>query len=114
MSFRHGRHAAAYILLALTQGPSYGLEILAFLGRSLPFCNFDTASVYRTLQALEKQKAVESYWEGDRGGAPRKWYRLTEEGERMLDEFEADIRLRHANLSFFLEFRGRQRKEGKP
>jgi PadR family transcriptional regulator PadR len=106
MTFRHGRHAPAFILLALAPRPSYGLEILAFLERSLPGSGFDSASVYKTLQSLERQGAVEARWEQP-GSARRKWYRLTAKGHALLDEFEKDVRQRVEHFAFFLEFRAR-------
>ncbi|HSM91273.1 MAG TPA: PadR family transcriptional regulator [Anaeromyxobacteraceae bacterium] len=106
MTFRHGRHAPAFVLLALAARPSYGLEILAFLERSFPGSGFDSASVYKTLQSLERQGAVEARWETPEGPR-RKWYRLTPEGQSLLDEFEADVRLRMRNFSRFLELRAR-------
>lgn len=105
MSFRHGRHAPAFVLLALSPGPSYGLAILAFLERSLAGRRFDAASVYRTLQSLERDGAVEVRWE--RGEGPRrKWYRLTSKGWALLDGYEADVRRRMEDFAFFLEIRG--------
>lgn len=109
MSFRQGRHAPAFVLLALSRGPSYGLGILEFLERSLPLSTFDAARVYRTLQALEREGAVEAT-PGPSGAAGR-WYRITAKGRRMLDDFEEDIRKRVANLSFFLDFRRRTARE---
>jgi DNA-binding PadR family transcriptional regulator len=108
-SFRTGRHSPAFVLLALTRGPSYGLEILEFLQASLPMNPFDGAAVYRTLRLLERQGAVSGAWER-REGARRRWYRLTGKGSRLLDAFEDDVRLRLANLSFFLDFRKKTRK----
>ncbi len=109
MSFRQGRHAPAFVLLALSRGPSYGLAILEFLERSLPLNTFDGAGVYRTLRALEREGAVEPT-EGPSGAAGR-WVRITAKGRRMLDGFEEDIRKRVANLSFFLDYRGRSARE---
>lgn len=106
MTFRHGRHAPAFILLALAPRPSYGLEILAFLERSFPGSGFDTASVYKTLRSLERQGAVEARWEAPEGPR-RRWYRLTATGQALLDEFEADVRQRMRNFALFLELRAR-------
>ncbi|ACG71606.1 transcriptional regulator, PadR-like family [Anaeromyxobacter sp. K] len=103
--FRRGRHAPAFVLLALSRKPSYGLEILEFLERHLPGSGYDSAAVYRTLQALERQGAVAATRDPG-GGAARKWYRITRDGGRMLDAFEEDVRRRMAYLAFFLDYRG--------
>lgn len=106
--FRTGRHAPAFVLLPLTRGPSYGLEILSFLRESLATTSLDGPGVYRTLRQLERQGAVSGTWER-RDGSRRRWYRLTPKGSRMLDAFEEDVRLRMANFSFFLDFRKKHR-----
>jgi PadR family transcriptional regulator PadR len=89
------------ILTVLTGGRSlYGLEIITAVEeatkgrRRLGF-----GSLYPALHKLEKKSFLKSEWGDDkpeeRGGARRKYYRLTALGQRVLRE-TADVRLRLA------------------
>jgi PadR family transcriptional regulator PadR len=78
------------LLQALIQGESYGLEIIervkkATAGRT----KLLQGRVYPALRELEAEGLLESH-EGEqlpeRGGRPRKYYRLTAEGRRVARE----------------------------
>ncbi len=69
-------------------------EIPCFLG--------DSSMIYRMLQELEEEGAVESNWEIPGTGRPVKYYDLTAKGWQMLLESEEDIRKRMDNHLFFL------------
>jgi PadR family transcriptional regulator, regulatory protein PadR len=75
------------ILLALVSGKSYGLEIIQrVLDRTGGKIKIPQGRVYPILRELEHDGLLESY-DGDplpeRGGRPRRYYRLTAEGLRM-------------------------------
>lgn len=70
-------------------------EIPCFLG--------DSSMVYRMLQELEEEGAVESKWEVTDNGRPVKYYSLTNKGWSQLLDSEDDIRKRIDNHLFFLE-----------
>ncbi len=97
------RHTAAFLLLFLREGPAYGAQLLAKLQTELPHCFCDSPCVYRTLQEMEERGLVSSHWQTGSGGAPRKYYHITPEGESSLQEEALDVAQRHANLSYFLE-----------
>jgi len=97
------RHTPAFILLILTEGDAYGATLLSRLESELPAFKTDSAIIYRTLQMLEDEGAVESYWETETGGPPRKWYRLTPAGRVRLKECRDDIAERVSNLQHFLQ-----------
>jgi PadR family transcriptional regulator, regulatory protein PadR len=97
------RHTPAFILLLLAQSEAYGASLMIRLESELPAYRTDSAVIYRTLQDLEKTGAVESHWEHEQSGPPRKWYRITEIGRKQLKEYREDIAMRHENLSYFLK-----------
>lgn len=102
MPKKHGRHTPAFLLLFLTDAPSYGALLLTRLQTELPHCFADSASVYRSLQEMEKNNLVETSWETTETGQPRKWYTITPKGRLALQEQARDILQRHANFEFFL------------
>jgi DNA-binding PadR family transcriptional regulator len=96
------RHTPAFILLFLAQQPCYGAALLAALQEKLPNYNTDSAIVYRSLQDLEREQAVEFFWETTSPGPAKKWYKITPVGLAKLQDFHQDILTRKANLDFFL------------
>lgn len=97
------RHTPAFILLFLTRGDLYGAALLETMLKELPSFNADSAVIYRSLQELEKEGAVKSYWETDVSGPARKWYKITDVGFVKLSEYKEDIEKRIKNLKFFLD-----------
>lgn len=111
VTMKHGRHTPAFLLLFLSESPSYGARLLSRLEAELPFCFSDSAIVYRSLKEMEREGLVETMWRTEEAGPPRKWYSTTEKGQAALDELAEDIRRRQMNLTFFLE---RYRSERHP
>lgn len=97
------RHAPAFILLFLAREDLYGAALLSKMQIEIPFCYADSAVVYRTLQDLEEDGAVESYWETDTSGPAKKWYRIKGKGLEKLAEFNEDIETRKKNFEYFLD-----------
>ncbi len=97
------RHAPAFILLFLTRENLYGSALLSRMQAELPRCFADSAVIYRSLQGLEEEGSVKSYWETDISGPARKWYEITAKGLERLAEFKEDIEIRKNNLEFFLD-----------
>ncbi|MPY67386.1 helix-turn-helix transcriptional regulator [Deinococcus sp. SDU3-2] len=75
------------LLAALQEQPRYGLDILKQVNaRSGGLFDLREGSLYPALHRLVKAGWVESEWQpSDRGGAPRKVYRLTDSGRAALD-----------------------------
>ena len=44
-----------------------------------------------------------SFWETEKAGAPRKWYKITEKGFEKLAEYKIDIENRKKNFEYFLD-----------
>ncbi len=101
-TFQRGRHSQAFILICLTDGPSYGLEIKNRISNLIGNSEIDLSFLYRTLNKLEKEGYLASYLDNSNQGPARKYYKLTQSGYKMLDEFEEDIRDRVKNLQAFL------------
>src|SRR5690554_5721848 len=74
------------ILATLEHQARYGLEILGEVQRATGGAlTFKEGSLYPALHRLVKQGWVESRWEeSDAGGAPRKYYDLTDDGRKAL------------------------------
>jgi PadR family transcriptional regulator, regulatory protein PadR len=84
MAGRHFSYAALSVLHAIAEGVRYGFDIMDRTG--LP-----SGTVYPALSRLERDGFVKSHWEdpvkahGDRR-PPRRYYRITAQGERALAE----------------------------
>lgn len=101
--FQSGRHTAAYLLLFLAQSPNYGGQLLKMCEENLYANPIDSAILYRTLNALEKDGSISAYWEREEKGKPKKWYQLTDLGREQLDEFYEDILSRQRNFTYFID-----------
>ena len=77
----------AIILCTLSDGDSYGYEILTDIAQtSRGEYEMKEPSLYTSLKRLESQQYVESYWGNETQGARRKYYRITPLGRNELDE----------------------------
>jgi PadR family transcriptional regulator, regulatory protein PadR len=79
------------VLMSVLYRPRFGLEITETVKKSSGGkINLTSGSLYPTLYELEKRGYLESYWGEDtpveRGGARRKYYKITDEGEQLLEE----------------------------
>jgi PadR family transcriptional regulator PadR len=97
------RHAPAFILLFLAEEDLYGAALLNTMQKKLPYFNMDSAVIYRTLQDLEGEGAINSYWDTNVSGSPRKRYQISDKGFKRLAEFREDIEMRMRNFEFFLQ-----------
>ena len=98
----YGRHLYGFILLFLAKNPTYGSDIINQMAKNMPYSFSDSPAVYRTLNELEKESAVTSYWNTEEKGSPKKYYSITEKGLTYLAECKNDIEKRLKNLEFFL------------
>ncbi len=80
----HKQLVTAWLLLLLDGNATYGYELQRALERHR--VAIDSSAVYRTLRRLERNAWVESRWMPARAGPPRRLYRLTAQGRRMLAE----------------------------
>ena len=96
------RHAPAFMLLFLAMEDQYGASLLNKLLNELPYFHTDSAVVYRSLQELEENGSVVSYWETNVSGPAKKWYKITDVGRLQLAEYKTDIEKRKKNFEYFL------------
>lgn len=78
------------ILAAIHEGETFGLDIVAHTG-------MPSGSVYPTLGRLRKRELIRARWEDQRiaeqAGRPRRrYYELTAEGSRVLEESIVRVR----------------------
>lgn len=74
-----------FILSILASSDRYGYEIIQHV-HSLTNgqVEWKTSTLYPVLHQLESQNLLEAYWQEASSGPPRKYYRLTEKGQRAL------------------------------
>jgi PadR family transcriptional regulator, regulatory protein PadR len=70
------------ILLALSRGPRYGLEIIRHLEESTDLVVTE-GTIYPILARLSRDQMLSAEWR-EEGAHPRKYYRLTGHGRRRL------------------------------
>ncbi len=76
----------AIILCTLSDGDSYGYEILKHIAStSHGEYEMKEPSLYTSLKRLEQQGFVKSYWGDETQGARRKYYHVTKAGSIELD-----------------------------
>jgi DNA-binding PadR family transcriptional regulator len=74
-------------LLAEADRPMYGYEIIQELeSRSQGYFQFKEGLIYPRLHELERRGWVRSAWEGEEGTRRRKFYAITDQGRRRLEE----------------------------
>lgn len=80
-------NAQTLVLKLLSDKPMYGYQIAQTLGELTDkSIDLQEGSLYPLLHALEKDDAVESYWEDGDGARKRKYYRITARGRKLLKE----------------------------
>ena len=102
-TFQRGSCAPSFILLILTDGPSYGLELLKKIDSLIPGKMMDKAILYKNLNKLEKEGKVTVRLDDSKHGPVRKYYTITESGYAALEESEKEISFRAKNLQIFLD-----------
>jgi poly-beta-hydroxybutyrate-responsive repressor len=92
------------LLFFLSQGDSYGYELMAKLDNfGFPKANPDPAMVYRTLRYLEKEGFVVSKWDTKGTGPAKRNYGLTQKGIGLLHLWAESIAVRKQVLEKFLK-----------
>lgn len=82
------------LLMRLQHEPAHGYGLMAALKTmGLEGYPMDSSAMYRVLRQLERGGAVVSAWHIESSaGPPRRVYRITERGEKMLRAWLADLR----------------------
>ncbi len=112
---RFGRGAAAFVLLILAQGPSYGYDIRRQLEAfAFARATSDPGALYRLLRDLEADGSITSEWSTGGTGPARRYYALTEQGRvDLAAAAERMGRLKWRAERFLETFEGLQRESGR-
>lgn len=82
------------ILSLLNRKEMYGYEMIKEIEiRSNGIFEFKEGTLYPLLHTLENENFIESYWHSADNGRKRKYYKITEEGKRILKEKEQEWKL---------------------
>lgn len=90
------------LLLLLKVRPSYGYELVENL-RQFGFDDLpDPATAYKNLRFMEQEGWVTSRWDTGKSGPARRVYRVTREGEDLIQSWAVAIRRTRESLETFL------------
>lgn len=80
------------ILALLRKREMYGYEISQMiLDMSKQAIEVSEGTLYPILYRLEEKDVIESHWQAPEGrGKPRKYYRVTEEGQKYFKEYQRE------------------------
>ena len=99
-----GRHAPAFILLMLAQGPKHGLGILNAMNDLVKGNRLDTAVIYRVLKQLEASGDIQSEWADSVAGPKKKVYHITDTGMQSLVGHRKEIEQTIKRLNMFIDY----------
>lgn len=75
------------LLTLINRQPMYGYQIIRELGkRSKGYFSFREGTLYPALHRLEKRELIIGSWERLAMGQERRYYHITEKGQRALEE----------------------------
>ena len=84
-------HINTIILRSLADADKYGYEIIAEIERkSHGQYSLKQPSLYSALKRLEREGYITSYWGGSVGGGRRKYFSLTEEGQKIAEQNQSE------------------------
>jgi PadR family transcriptional regulator PadR len=96
------RGVLEYCVMALLRnGERYGVELLRELG-AIDALVTSEGTIYPLLSRLRKDRLVETAWQESPTGPPRRYYRLTTDGVKALDEFTAEWSRFRDGVEYFL------------
>ncbi|HIJ66365.1 MAG TPA: PadR family transcriptional regulator [Candidatus Hydrogenedentes bacterium] len=91
------------ILHTLADGPNHGYRIARIIkGKSKGVLDFKEGTLYPALHALEAKGLVRSYEQVD-NGRTRRYYKLTEDGAKVLEKERNEWRRLSSAVSLILE-----------
>ncbi len=78
-------HIDTIILNLLEYGDKYGYEISKIIAvQTGGEYEINEATLYSSLKRLEKDKSIISYWGDETQGGRRKYYKITDDGKKVL------------------------------
>jgi len=91
----------AGLLLLIAEAPAHGYDLLEHISE-LGFRTNDPGGLYRALRAMEGEGYVESSWDHQNAGPPRRTYRLSEAGAELLGAWADALRDASRSLDSYL------------
>lgn len=92
-----------YCVLGLLENcPRYGFALVQELAQVDGMLTTE-GTIYPLLSRLRREGLVETEWRESRSGPPRRYYRLTREGERALSEFRQEWAVFRQGVDAILE-----------
>lgn len=88
------------LLALLAEGESHGYDLVPRLGAF--GITPDMAGVYRTLRSMDGRGELRSVWDSSSQGPPRRIYRITEEGRRLLQRAVAGMEAQNITIDRLL------------
>ena len=80
-------HIDAVVLHFLKDNDSYGYELSKLItDKTNGEYEINGQTLYSAIRRLESKKLIEGYWGDESQGGRRKYYRITEEGRKFLEE----------------------------
>ncbi|MEY9857232.1 PadR family transcriptional regulator PadR [Catenulispora sp. GAS73] len=89
------------VMALLRDGERYGVELLRELGEVDALVTSE-GTIYPLLSRLRKDHLVETAWQESPTGPPRRYYRLTPDGVKALNEFTAEWSRFRDGVEYFL------------
>jgi len=91
------------LLLLLKEQPRHGYALLSDL-QELEMSTVHPSMIYRSLREMEELVWITSEWDSDQTqGPPRRTYRLTVEGERVLQNWQKELEKNRALIDLLLK-----------
>lgn len=76
------------VLLTVRAGETYGYELITTIARTLDF-DLTEGTIYPLLSRINKEGLIMARWVEVEGGVPRKYYRITQHGQAVLEAMES-------------------------
>ena len=78
------------LMALIEQGPMYGYQIAKLIRtHTNDVIDLKEGSLYPALHRMEKEGMIEGFWQRRDDGVDRRYYRLSAEGQRILNERRA-------------------------
>ncbi len=104
----------AWMLLLLAQKPGHGYELMGKLAGEYSITDIDPGFLYRTLRFMESEGVIDSSWDTEGEGPPRRLYTLTEAGHEHLKKIAGDIEAIKNQMERFLQEYSTLRRSANP
>lgn len=88
------------VLSMLLEEDRYGYELASVLSKKI---NISDGGIYPVLRRLKSEDSVETYLSESSEGPPRKYYRLTQKGDRQRLNLEGDWQVLRSGVDSIVE-----------